>query len=312
MSPVDLIVDACSTCAYTGSEMRRRARGLLGASPENEMHRTSSFFRSMAVTSLCVVAFGTTAGCARRGTTHLEDPVGETHTTSSSTGGARAQGTDEPRATIDVVVTEEIRVACRLQTHARATRFSFDGPRLRPNGDDSLSAIARCLATDSLADRALQIVGFTDPRGTDEYTDKLGLHRADAAKQYLVDHGVAGERIAITSKGSRESKGTNEATWQHDRRVELSLAEPRSREGLSLPTQPKATTTISSSSSSQPGASPSNPSVVPPPQQSAPPSQPQAAQPVAPPAPAQTSLPTGTVPPAPPSAPQPPTGTPAP
>lgn len=277
------------------------------------MHRTSSFFRSLILTSLGVVAFGTTSGCARRGMTHLEDPVGETHTTSSSTGGARAQGTDEPRAAIDVVVTEEVRVACRLQTHERAPRFSFDGPRLRPNGDDVLGAIARCLAMDSLSDRALQIVGFTDPRGTDDYTDKLGLHRADAAKQYLIEHGVVGERIAITSRGSRDSKGKDEATWQHDRRVEVSLAEPRSKEGLSLPTQPRATTTIPSSSPSEPGASPTSPGVVASPQAAPPPRAP-APQPVAPPAPtgASTGLPTGTVPPAAPTAPQPPTGTPAP
>lgn len=191
-------------------------------------HRTS------IVTCLLVVAIGTATGCARRGT-YLEDPVGETHTTSSSTAGARPQGVDEPRATIGVVVTEELRAACGLPHRQQAARFSFDGRRLRANGDDDLAGVVRCLASDRLGDAALVIVGHTDPRGDEEYSEKLGLHRADVAREYLVERGIAHERIAIRSHGARDAKGTSEPSWALDRYVELRLAEPRSQAGMPVP-----------------------------------------------------------------------------
>jgi outer membrane protein OmpA-like peptidoglycan-associated protein len=190
--------------------------------------------RTSIVTCLLVVAFGTVTGCARRGT-YLEDPVGETHTPSSSTAGARPQGVDEPRSAIGVVVTEELREACGLPRRQQAARFSFDGRRLRPNGEDDLAGVVRCLASDRLGEASLVIVGHTDPRGEEDYSEKLGMHRADAAREYLVDRGIAHERIAIRSQGARDAKGTNESSWALDRFVELRLAEPRSQAGMAIP-----------------------------------------------------------------------------
>lgn len=198
------------------------------------MRRARSDHHTSIVTCLLVVAISTVTGCARRGT-YLEQPIGETHTTSSSTGGARPQGVDEPRATIGVVVTDDLRAACGLPRHQQAPRFSFEGARLRPNGDDELAGVVRCLASDRLGDASLVIVGYADPRGEDDYSEKLGLHRADAARQYLVDRGIAHERIAIRSEGSRDAKGTSEPSWALDRRVELRLAEARSQAGMPVP-----------------------------------------------------------------------------
>ena len=41
----------------------------------------------------------------------------------------------------------------------------------------------------------MQIAGNADERGTEEYNLALGQRRANAARDYLVSHGVQGSRI---------------------------------------------------------------------------------------------------------------------
>lgn len=53
----------------------------------------------------------------------------------------------------------------------------------------------------------IAIVGNTDETGTDEHNLKLGQERADAAKAYLVQRGVAPERIGTVSAGENQAKG---------------------------------------------------------------------------------------------------------
>ena len=55
------------------------------------------------------------------------------------------------------------------------------------------------LLTNEQPDLRLEIQGWTDRQGTQEYNLKLSQERADAVKQYLVDHGVAADRL--TAKG---------------------------------------------------------------------------------------------------------------
>jgi peptidoglycan-associated lipoprotein len=40
----------------------------------------------------------------------------------------------------------------------------------------------------------------------------------------LLDKGVKSSQVATTSRGELEAKGTNEATWLEDRRVDVLLA----------------------------------------------------------------------------------------
>jgi peptidoglycan-associated lipoprotein len=47
----------------------------------------------------------------------------------------------------------------------------------------------------------LRVDGNCDDRGSDEYNLALGQRRAEAAKRYLSEHGIASARIATISYG---------------------------------------------------------------------------------------------------------------
>jgi peptidoglycan-associated lipoprotein len=66
----------------------------------------------------------------------------------------------------------------------------------------------------------IQIEGNCDDRGTNEYNMALGERRAMSAKNYLVNLGIAGNRIAIISYGEEKplAFGQNEKAWAQNRR----------------------------------------------------------------------------------------------
>ena len=65
------------------------------------------------------------------------------------------------------------------------------------------------------------IEGHCDERGSTEYNLALGDNRANAAKQALVQQGVAGGRIRTISYGKEKPFCTEstEACWQQNRRA---------------------------------------------------------------------------------------------
>jgi peptidoglycan-associated lipoprotein len=69
------------------------------------------------------------------------------------------------------------------------------------------------------------IVGNTDERATDAYNMALGGRRADAAKAYLVSHGIAAMRIDMLSLGESQptAVGTSPAAQARNRRAEFRL-----------------------------------------------------------------------------------------
>jgi peptidoglycan-associated lipoprotein len=66
----------------------------------------------------------------------------------------------------------------------------------------------------------VQIAGNCDERGSDEYNMALGERRAAAAKRWLEAHGIASDRITVTSYGKERpiDPGHDEAAWSKNRR----------------------------------------------------------------------------------------------
>ena len=66
----------------------------------------------------------------------------------------------------------------------------------------------------------ISIEGHCDERGSAEYNLALGDRRGSAVKAYLVNLGIAADRIAVVSKGKETPFCTesNEACWQQNRR----------------------------------------------------------------------------------------------
>ena len=53
-------------------------------------------------------------------------------------------------------------------------------------------------------DMSVLMTGYTDVKGTDAYNMKLGMRRAQAAKVYIVAHGITASRVMIESEGERQ------------------------------------------------------------------------------------------------------------
>jgi peptidoglycan-associated lipoprotein len=72
---------------------------------------------------------------------------------------------------------------------------------------------------------AVQIAGNCDERGTEEYNIALGQRRANAARDYLVAHGVASSRITTISYGKDRptALGSDEAAYQQNRNAITSV-----------------------------------------------------------------------------------------
>ena len=70
---------------------------------------------------------------------------------------------------------------------------------------------------------AIDLAGHTDNRGDKNLNLKLSTDRVNVVKQYIVDKGIAGNRITGTGYGGSNplSKGTSEADHKLNRRVEF-------------------------------------------------------------------------------------------
>ncbi len=109
--------------------------------------------------------------------------------------------------------------------HARevlAHPVSFDYARaaVRPDQVVALDAKVEILRADPNV--RVKVEGFTDPRGSAEYNQKLGMRRAMSVKQYLTSKGVDPKRIDIESYGKSRPvcQEKNESCWSRDRRTE--------------------------------------------------------------------------------------------
>ena len=132
--------------------------------------------------------------------------VGDRLVGASRTAGGRDLSTSDPRA----ILTEMI-------------FFDYDQAELLPDARATLDAkLAVLQANPSVR---LRIAGHTDERGSDEYNLALGLRRAAAAKRYLVDLGIAEDRIAVVSIGEERplNAEVTEAAWAQNRRDEFEI-----------------------------------------------------------------------------------------
>jgi peptidoglycan-associated lipoprotein len=184
-------------------------------------------FAGRALASALFVTIGvlTQAGCAHPRTPQSAEarptekaPAAVTRTTSRVVPVTRA-----PQPGLNV--SDEIAEACAIHFDAvdNAPKFDFDKSDLRPDERALLDQVAKCATTGPLKGRALVLVGRADSRGEVEYNFVLGESRADSVRSYLTELGVAPARLDATSRGELDATGTDEASWQLDRRVDIAL-----------------------------------------------------------------------------------------
>jgi peptidoglycan-associated lipoprotein len=101
--------------------------------------------------------------------------------------------------------------------------FDFNKSNLTDQDESTLSAKLPILAANPNV--AIRVAGNCDDRGSDEYNLALGQRRADAAKRYLIEHGVADSRVSTISYGKERpvSQGDNEAAWAQNRNDQFEI-----------------------------------------------------------------------------------------
>jgi outer membrane protein OmpA-like peptidoglycan-associated protein len=72
-------------------------------------------------------------------------------------------------------------------------------------------------------ERSVQVEGFTDSQGTDEYNQELSQRRADAVARAIIQRGIDAQRVRALGYGEEYPKASNDSAGsrQLNRRVEI-------------------------------------------------------------------------------------------
>ncbi len=106
---------------------------------------------------------------------------------------------------------------------AERVHFDYNKSDLKPDDVQLLQQKLAILQAHS--ELVVQIAGNCDERGSDEYNMALGERRAGSAKRWLVDHGVAADRITVVSYGKERpiEPGHDESAWAKNRRDDFTV-----------------------------------------------------------------------------------------
>ena len=122
-----------------------------------------------------------------------------------------------------VVTPEEIRINLSADV-----LFDFDKAALKPAAESQLTNLLTVVNSRPAA--RVMIEGHTDVRGEAPYNQALSLQRAGSVRTWLVNHGIAPDRIDATGAGEARPVrgGDTEADHQANRRVEIRIGQIRS------------------------------------------------------------------------------------
>jgi peptidoglycan-associated lipoprotein len=190
-----------------------RGKVIRGVAKEDFMNRVTHPILGPVV----LVGISALVSCAHE---HATPPVASATPSISTT-----QTTSHVTSPSGINASDEILKACRndIDNVDTAPKFDFDKADLLPGEGQLLQSVAKCVTTGPLKGRWLRLVGRADPRGEVEYNFVLGGSRAGTVSSYLKALGVSSAKIATTSRGKLDATGTDETTWQRDRRVDIDL-----------------------------------------------------------------------------------------
>lgn len=198
--------------------------------------------RKMILGSLVVLTFGAllSAGCAKKDVVRTEEPISASAPTQApatqatpqqarpeADSGAGQQPITETTPSREQAVTQESAegagkgAAQEVQAELQKIYFNFDSSDLSEEARASLSKNAEYLSRQ--AGIKVRIEGNCDERGSDDYNMALGERRAKSAKDYLVNLGIASDRLSTISYGEEKpaDPGHDEAAWAKNRRDEF-------------------------------------------------------------------------------------------
>jgi outer membrane protein OmpA-like peptidoglycan-associated protein len=134
--------------------------------------------------------------------------------------------------------------------------FDFNKYTLKPEAREKLAKVSGILL--AYPNLKLQVEGYTDNIGSDEYNQKLSEERADAVRDYLVSQGVSDGSISAAGYGKSNPIADNStnAGRAQNRRVQLVVS------GAAIGVQESAPGATSDNTVPPPTPPPSNPQGV--------------------------------------------------
>lgn len=98
--------------------------------------------------------------------------------------------------------------------------FAFDSDALEPVGVAMLHEVSSLLKSRPDIE-LLAILGFADKRGSSEYNLQLSSRRAERVRTWLIEHGIASERLTVQTQGASGfvESGESEVEHEQNRRV---------------------------------------------------------------------------------------------
>ena len=106
--------------------------------------------------------------------------------------------------------------------------FAFDSASLNPSFRPTLDKLAATM--NEYNQNTVTIAGHTDSVGNPSYNMNLSRDRANSVRNYLVNRGVASNRINVVAYGQTRPIADNNSDYgrQQNRRVELTVNAPSS------------------------------------------------------------------------------------
>lgn len=103
----------------------------------------------------------------------------------------------------------------------RGVQFDFDSSEIRSDAKPVLDRAVEILGENGEVN--VVVDGYTDSVGTDEYNLALSIRRAEAVYRYLVNRGIAPERLRVEGFGEARPVASNDTDSgrAQNRRVEL-------------------------------------------------------------------------------------------
>ncbi|HKA59014.1 MAG TPA: peptidoglycan-associated lipoprotein Pal [Gemmatimonadales bacterium] len=182
--------------------------------------------------SIAAVASSCGGNPAPQNTTPAIDTAAENQRVRDSIAAAQAEAERQAAAERDRL--EQQRIADSLAALSRSgdevrsmlgAMIHFDYDRSNIRSDDMGVLDQKVAIMQANPDLRIRVGGHCDERGSDEYNLALGNRRAQAAKQYLVSHGVDANRIETQSWGEERPlvDGHDESAWSQNRRSEFEV-----------------------------------------------------------------------------------------
>jgi len=179
--------------------------------------------RSLLVTCLCAL-LGVSAGCAKKAPAAAPAPPPPSAAATPAKPPPPSSPPPPPPAAPAApkpLTDEEVfsrKSLGELSAELSAAFFDYDQSTLREDARPVLQKNVAWLKR--WTSTRVTIEGHCDSRGSSEYNLALGERRAAAVKDYLVNLGVAGDRILTVTKGKEQPfcRDETEGCWAQNRR----------------------------------------------------------------------------------------------